>query len=486
MWYTKNLIKTAQQNLTINDVSTELRKYYPNLSGVVTGDNNNYSILLSDGKRLDGTLPELIAKAQNLKNEEGSEKRAKNYEMAINIFNSEINNFNKLNNKAFPNIKYDLNGLVKYVSGENQVSMSLQDARKAFDEFKTENTAVPTKPVNKPDQEAMLLSPVSNGSAQIQLPEELFNQYNEASNLGSNIKFNLTQNPDGTNNLTVKEVSQYYSQHPKLLEAIRLFLEKNGKFQFATDNKGDIIPGEYYLYQEGGVKPANYQPAKLNIFVPGAAERTPVDLFLDGQKIATVINNTDFTFDIAKYPLLEGKHVLEARAEKVPSLTPIQDKYLKTLSKNRSYYFNVEEGKMPNLTTPINDLSTYKAANPESYGSGTAVKLRENPYRSPQRDLLDNKIKSLQPAFKRYYIAKARISDNDPITRKQIIDRAIALQDGILSDNANNNKIFPNEYEDYVTAILSVEGPGQIASDTQLNAIINKIQVERPPAAPAG
>ena len=45
MWYTKNLIKTAQQNLTINDVSAELKKHFPNLTGVVTGDNNNYSIL---------------------------------------------------------------------------------------------------------------------------------------------------------------------------------------------------------------------------------------------------------------------------------------------------------------------------------------------------------------------------------------------------------------------------------------------------------
>lgn len=481
MWYTKNLIRTAQQNVTINDVSAELRKYYPNLTGVVTGDNNNYSILLSDGKRLDGTLPELIAKAQNLKNEKGSEQRAKNYEMAINIFNSEINNFNKLNNKSFPNIKYDLSGLVKYVNDENQEPMSLQDARKAFNEFKTENTSAPAKPLNKPNQEAVLLSPVSNGSAQLQLPEELLNQYNEASNLGSNIKFNLTQNPDGTNNLTVKEASQYYSKNTKLLEAIRSFLEKNGKFQFATDDKGNIIPGEYSLYQEGGVKPVNYQPAKLNIFVPGAAERAPIDLFLDGQKIATVINNTDFTFDTAKYPLLEGKHVLEARAEKVPSLTPIQDKYLKALSKNRSYYFNIEEGKIPNLTTPINDLSTYKAANPESYGSGRTVELSEDPYRSTQRDLDDNKTKDLQPAFKYYYTVKARLTNN-PIARKQFIERAVTLQNEIT------NSLEPNEYEDYVNQILLFENSGQLADENARKTIIRKIYAERPspPAAPAG
>lgn len=481
MWYTKNLIKTAQQNLTINDVSAELKKHFPNLTGVVTGDNNNYSILLSDGKRLDGTLPELIAKTQNLKNEEGSEERAKNYEMAINIFNSEINNFNKLNNKAFPNIKYDLSGLVKYINGENQDLMSLQDAKEAFNEFKTENTLAPAKPLNKPNQEAMLLSPVSNGSAQLQLPEELFNQYNEASNIGSNIKFTLTQNTDGTNNLITKEASQYYTQHPKLLEAIRLFLEKNGKFQFATDNSGNVIPGEYSLYQEGGVKPASYQPAKLNIFVPGAADKSPVDLFLDGQKIATVINNTDFTFDTKKYPLLEGKHVLEARAEKIPSLTPIQDKYLKALSKNRSYYFNIEEGKTPNLTTPINDLSTYKAANSESYGSGLAVELSKNPYRSTQRDLDDNKVKDLQPAFKYYYTVKARLT-NDPTARAQFINRAKELQNGII------DSLEPNEYEDYVNQILSFENSGQLADENVLTTIIRKIYAERPnsPAAPAG
>jgi len=311
---------------------------------------------------------------------------------------------------------------------------------------------------NKPNQKLVLLSPVSNGSAQLQLPEELLNQYNEASNLGSNIKFILTQNPDGTNKLQLKEASQYYNQHPKLLEAIRLFLEKNGKFQFATDEQGTVIPGEYSLYPEGGVKPANYQPAKLNIFVPGAAERTPVDLFLDGQKIATVINNTDFIFDTTKYPLIEGKHVLEARAEKVPSLTPIQDKYLKTLSKNRSYYFNIEEGKMPNLTTPINDLSTYKAASPESYGSGLAVKLRENPYRSTERDLLKNNV-VLHPAFKYYYTVKARLTD-DPELRKQAYKRAIYLQNEVKDIDANDD-----EFEYYVEEILKFENSGQLADD---------------------
>ena len=482
MWYTKNFIKTAQQDF---DVRAELEKYYPGLKGFVTSDNNKYSIILSDNSTLEGTLPELISKSREKKDTDDNTRRpGRNYQFVLDRLNNDISLHNTNYNKAYPKVIYDGQGLFKYEgNGETYEPKSWQEILNDFNEEKKStlsqiSTENKLKNVNK---EAMLLSPVNNGTAQIQLPEELFNQYNEASNLGSNIKFNLTQNPDGTNNLTIKEVSQYYSQHPKLLEAIRLFLEKNGKFQFATDDKGNIIPGEYSLYQEGGVKPANYQPAKLNIFVPGAAERTPVDLFLDGQKIATVINNTDFTFDTAKYPLLEGKHVLEARAEKVPSLTPIQDKYLKALSKNRSYYFNVEEGKMPNLTTPINDLSTYKAANPESYGSGTAVKLRENPYRSTQRDLDDNKVKDLQPAFKYYYTVKARLT-NDPTVRKQFIDRAVTLQNEIT------NSLEPNEYENYVNQILLFENSGQLADENARETIIRKIYVERPnpPAAPAG
>lgn len=472
MWYTKNLIKTAQQNF---DVRAELEKYYPGLKGFITSDNNKYSIILSDNSTLEGTLPELISKSREKKDKDDNTKHPGiNYQFVLDRLNNDISLYNTNYNKAYPKVIYDGQGLFRYEGTDE--TKSWQEILNDFNEFKLENTlvpAAPTKPVNKPGQEAVLLSPVSNGSAQLQLPEELLNQYNEASNLGSNIKFNLTQNPDGTNNLTVKEASQYYSKNTKLLEAIRSFLEKNGKFQFATDDQGNIIPGEYSLYQEGGVKPVNYQPAKLNIFVPGAAERAPIDLFLDGQKIATVINNTDFTFDTTKYPLLEGKHVLEARAEKVPSLTPIQDKYLKVLSKNRSYYFNIEEGKIPNLTTPINDLSTYKAANPESYGSGRTVELREDPYRSTQRDLDDNKTKDLQPAFKYYYTVKARLTNN-PIARKQFIDRAVALQNEIT------NSLEPNEYEDYVNQILLFENSGQLADENARRTIIRKIYAERP------
>lgn len=480
MWYKKNFIKIAQQNF---DVRAELEKYYPGLKGFVTSDNNKYSIILSDNSTLEGTLPELISKAREKKDAVDNTKHpAENYKFVLDRLNNDISIYNTNYNKAFPQVRYDGQGLFRY---EDDFELkSWQEILNEFNEFKSQNTSVPaapTKPVNKPNQETMLLSPVSNGSAQLQLPEELLNQYNEASNLGSNIKFILTQNADGTNKLQLKEASQYYNQHPKLLEAIRLFLEKNGKFQFATDEKGNVIPGEYSLYQEGGVKPANYQPAKLNIFVPGAADKAPVDLFLDGQKIATVYNNTDFTFDTTKYPLLEGKHVLEAKAEKVPSLTPIQDKFLKTLSKNRSYYFNIEEGKMPNLTTAINDLSTYKAASPESYGSGKVVEISENPYRSTERDLADSKTKDLQPAFKRYYTVKARLT-NDPVIRKQFIDRAVALQNDII------DSLEPSEYENYVDQILLFENSGQLADENAIRAIIRKIYVERPnqPAAPAG
>jgi hypothetical protein len=480
MWYTKNFIKIAQQDF---DVRAELEKYYPGLKGFVTSDNNKYSIILSDNSTLEGTLPELISKSREKKDPDDNTKRpGRNYQFVLDRLNNDISLYNTNYEKAYPKVIYDGDGLFKYKGTDEPKYW--QEILKEFNAFKLENTSVPATPAtpaNKPNQETVLLSPVSNGFAQLQLPEELLNQYNEASNLGSNIKFILTQNPDGTNKLQLKEASQYYNQHPKLLEAIRLFLEKNGKFQFATDEQGNVIPGEYSLYQEGGVKPVNYQPAKLNIYVPGAAERTPVDLFLDGQKIATVINNTDFTFDTSKYPLLEGKHVLEARAEKVPSLTPIQDKYLKTLSKNRSYYFNIEEGKMPNLTTPINDLLTYKAANPESYGSGKVVEMSKNPYRSVKRDLSDSKTKDLQPAFKRYYTVKARLT-NDPVIRKQFIDRAVALQNNII------NSLEPNEYENYVDQILLFENSGQFADENALRAIIRKIYSERPnpPAAPAG
>lgn len=135
MWYTKNFIKTAQQNVTINDVSAELRKYYPNLTGVVTGDNNNYSILLSDGKRLDGTLPELISKGQN-------NDSANKYEFAIKLLNSDINNFNAKYNADFPTFIYQSDGKIatlKPFPGESQNSTyTLQQAREKLNKLKSE------------------------------------------------------------------------------------------------------------------------------------------------------------------------------------------------------------------------------------------------------------------------------------------------------------------------------------------------------------
>jgi hypothetical protein len=76
---------------------------------------------------------------------------------------------------------------------------------------------------------------------------------------------------------------------------------------------------------------------------------------------------------------------------------------------------------------------------------------------------------------------KARLT-NDPVIRKQFIDRAVALQNNII------NSLEPNEYENYVDQILLFENSGQFADENALRAIIRKIYSERPnpPAAPAG
>jgi hypothetical protein len=223
MWYTKNFIKIAQQDF---DVRAELEKYYPGLKGFVTSDNNKYSIILSDNSTLEGTLPELISKSREKKDPDDNTKRpGRNYQFVLDRLNNDISLYNTNYEKAYPKVIYDGDGLFKYKGTDEPKYW--QEILKEFNAFKLENTSVPATPAtpaNKPNQETVLLSPVSNGFAQLQLPEELLNQYNEASNLGSNIKFILTQNPDGTNKLQLKEASQYYNQHPKLLEAIRLFI----------------------------------------------------------------------------------------------------------------------------------------------------------------------------------------------------------------------------------------------------------------------
>jgi hypothetical protein len=146
MWYTKNLIKTAQQNLTINDVSAELRKHFPNLTGVVTGDNNNYSILLSDGKTLEGTLPELIKQGQN-------KDTANKYKFAIDLLNSDINNFNTKYNADFPTFRYQADGYIvplKPFPGDGpNASYTLELAREKLNKLKSEKTSSAINPASQ-------------------------------------------------------------------------------------------------------------------------------------------------------------------------------------------------------------------------------------------------------------------------------------------------------------------------------------------------
>ena len=146
MWYTKNLIKTAQQNLTINDVSAELKKHFPNLTGVVTGDNNNYSILLSDGKRLDGTLPELILKGQN-------KDTANKYQFALKLLNSDINNFNKKYNSDFPTFVYQSAEYIvplKHFPEDNPTALyTLETAREKLNKLKSEKASSVANSINQ-------------------------------------------------------------------------------------------------------------------------------------------------------------------------------------------------------------------------------------------------------------------------------------------------------------------------------------------------
>lgn len=159
MWYTKNLIKTAQQNLTINDVSAELKKHFPNLTGVVTGDNNNYSILLSDGKRLDGTLPELIRQG---KYKDTSPK----YEFALKLLNSDINNFNTKYNTDFSTFEYEGSGYIKpskpFPGDGPNTSYTFELAREKLNKLKSEKA---TSAVNPAIQQTLTTNNVTDLSS---------------------------------------------------------------------------------------------------------------------------------------------------------------------------------------------------------------------------------------------------------------------------------------------------------------------------------
>jgi len=149
-------------------------------------------------------------------------------------------------------------------------------------------------------------------------------------------------------------------------------------YKLAKDNTGKLIPSVTTQSDFESVQATNYQNVAFPIEVPAARDGA-VDIFIDGQKIASIKNNSQFILNPQKYPLFAGSHTLEAKVAGMMNTPerPVSDRFLKVLSKVRKYDFQVMDNGSIKFQNSSNDIDSYKPA--ENYaGSGLASKVPTN------------------------------------------------------------------------------------------------------------
>jgi hypothetical protein len=149
-------------------------------------------------------------------------------------------------------------------------------------------------------------------------------------------------------------------------------------YKLAKDNTGKLIPSVTTQSDFESVQATNYQNVAFPIEVPAARDGA-VDIFIDGQKIASIKNNSQFILNPQKYPLFAGSHTLEAKVAGMMNTPerPVSDRFLKVLSKVRKYDFQVMSDGSIKFQNSSNDIDSYKPA--ENYaGSGLASKVPTN------------------------------------------------------------------------------------------------------------
>jgi hypothetical protein len=149
-------------------------------------------------------------------------------------------------------------------------------------------------------------------------------------------------------------------------------------YQLAKDNSGKLIPSVNIQSDFEPVQATNYQNVAFPIEVPAARDGA-VDIFIDGQKIASIKNNSQFILNPQKYPLFAGSHTLEAKVAGMMNTPerPVSDRFLKVLSKVRKYDFQVMSDGSIKFQNSSNDIDSFKPA--ENYaGSGLASKVPTN------------------------------------------------------------------------------------------------------------
>jgi len=149
-------------------------------------------------------------------------------------------------------------------------------------------------------------------------------------------------------------------------------------YKLAKDNSGKLIPSVNTQSDFEPVQATNYQNVAFPIEVPAARDGA-VDIFIDGQKIASIKNNSQFILNPQKYPLFAGSHTLEAKVAGMMNTPerPVSDRFLKVLSKVRKYDFQVMSDGSIKFQNSSNDIDSFKPA--ENYaGSGLASKVPTN------------------------------------------------------------------------------------------------------------
>ena len=231
-------------------------------------------------------------------------------------------------------------------------------------------------------QELKLLSPTAtNGYFQFHSIKDS-NAYNE---LVNNLILNITVTPNDsekyfrTINATPQLNNPNISSNAKntINEMIEM-IKNEAIYQLAKDDTGKLIPATALMSNFEPTLATNYQPVAFPIEVPAARDGA-VDIFIDGQKIASVKNNTQFTLNTQKYPLFSGSHTLEAKVAGMMNTPepPISDRFLKVLSKVRKFDFTLMNDGSIKFQNTSNDIESYKPAL-NYLGEGLASKAPVN------------------------------------------------------------------------------------------------------------
>ena len=408
----------------------------------ITFDQNNYYASVITNYK-DKTFPYLF----NFKNEDELDSRLPNL----------IKYLNELGTKT-------LQG--QNSTGAGTTNNNSQNGQSNNDSNNSSDLAKQIKGTENKAQALKLLSPAdSDGDFQFTQVKD-YNAYNE---LVNNLILNITVTPNDnekyfrTINVTPQLNNPNISSNAK--NTINEMIEKiknEAIYQLAKDETGKLISASTLMSNFKPAQATEYKTVAFPIEVPAARDGA-VDIFIDGQKIASVKNNTQFVLNTQKYPLFAGPHTLEAKVAGMMNTPepPVSDRFLKVLSKVRKFDFTLMSDGSINFQNTSNDIESYKPAiNYAGEGLASKVPVKTINLLADQLEVIrepyinnyitlfmtnsEQKMPEIINNWKQKLRALSMEQYNDKETRKQILRDEIKSQSDKAPKTVNTGPVTDN------------------------------------------